>query len=93
MLNLQKQELQSGQEGPVLQRVRLCCDNPDMAVDFYSKILNPCPDCRMGADALLHPYLKSHTYQMLHDLDRGSKLYTCLIHQLHNVLCDMHLQC
>lgn len=67
----------SGEEGPLLDRVRRCSSQPEAAVAFFREMLSPCSECRPGAEAVLHPYIKPHTLQMIRELGRGCK-HTCM---------------
>ena len=69
----QEAALAEGRDHPLLQRIRTHSSTPDLAVDFFKKILSPCPLCRLGADALFHPYLKATTQKMLSELPRPRK--------------------
>lgn len=66
----QEKALTEGRDHPLLERVRQCSATPGLAVNFFKKILSPCPQCRLGAEALFHGYLRPHTYQMLSELNR-----------------------
>ena len=70
MAAAQEKALAEGRDHPLLERVRQCSATPRLAVNFFRKILSPCPQCRLGAEALFHGYLKAHTYQMLSELNR-----------------------
>lgn len=70
---MQAEMLAAGADNPLLNRVRQCSATPDLAVDFFTKILSPCPLCRLGAEALFHPYLQATTARMESDLARPSE--------------------
>lgn len=67
---LQEAALAEGRDHPLLERVRQCSATPDLAVDFFKRILHPCPMCRLGDNALFHRYLKATTLQMQKQLTR-----------------------
>lgn len=70
---MQEDMFARGTDNPLLNKVRECSAEPDLAVDFFSRIFSPCPTCRLGTEALYHPYLASTTAQMIADLPRFSK--------------------
>ena len=79
---LQEAALASGEPVAQLERVRLCSADPDRAEDFFRKILSPCPVCRLGVEALLHPWLKPLTIRMKAELDRKRRHLQLLLHGL-----------
>ena len=61
----QKQAVQH----PLLEKVRRCSTDPDLAEDFFSRVLDPAPTLRpTAAEALQHPYLQGYAYQMHQDM-------------------------
>lgn len=73
MCHLQEQAVFKGEDHAILQRVRSCSSEPEVAVDYFRRILHPCPTCRLGAEAMLHPYLRDTTMEMKADLPRRSE--------------------
>lgn len=69
----QAESVINGTGSPQLQMVRQCSATPDLAADFFARVLHPDPRKRLGASALFHPYLKAVTTQMTTDLGREGK--------------------
>ena len=50
---------------PLLDKVRACSANPDMAASFFLWMLSPLPTWRLSALACFHPYLEPTYLRML----------------------------
>ena len=50
---------------PLLDKVRACSANPDMAADFFLWMLSPIPTWRLSAEGCFHPYLEPTYLRML----------------------------
>ena len=89
--------MMAGRDHPLLEKVRQCSSTPDLAVDFFTKILSPCHECRLRADALRHPYLAPVIELMTKDLAtaqpprEGERMHCCVILlQCHLSLSSLH---